>query len=87
MNSMIKRWVKIWNQTHLRPVQPGKVACQHGARAGYLPTRGAAQLCAWLLIGGLATVLVTDRRRYLSTRRLRLRADHPAVVARPLQQV
>lgn len=40
---------------------------------------GAAHLCAWLLIGGLATVLITDRRRYLSTRRLRLRADHLAV--------
>ncbi|MFS8103075.1 hypothetical protein LFM09_38705 [Lentzea alba] len=32
---------------------------------------GVAELCTWLLVGGLATVLVTDRRRYLSGRRLR----------------
>jgi putative membrane protein len=33
---------------------------------------GIAELAAWLVVGVLAAILVTDRRRYLSTRRLRL---------------
>jgi putative membrane protein len=33
---------------------------------------GIAELAAWLVVGVLAAILVTDRRRYLSTRQLRL---------------
>lgn len=33
---------------------------------------GLAELAAWLVVGVLTAILVTDRRRYLSTRRLRL---------------
>ena len=33
---------------------------------------GIAELAAWLVVGVLAAILVTDRRRYLSTRRLRM---------------
>ena len=33
---------------------------------------GLAELTAWLVVGVLTAILVTDRRRYLSTRRLRL---------------
>ena len=33
---------------------------------------GLAELLAWLIVGGLAAMVVTDRRRYLSTRRLRV---------------
>ncbi|MFI9380122.1 YhgE/Pip family protein [Kutzneria sp. NPDC052558] len=33
---------------------------------------GIAELFGWLIVGMLATILVTDRRRYLSTRQLRL---------------
>lgn len=33
---------------------------------------GIAELFGWLIVGVLAAILVTDRRRYLSTRQLRL---------------
>lgn len=42
---------------------------------------GIAALVAWLVVGLLATILVTDRRRYVSPRRLRLDAPE----ARPAQ--
>lgn len=60
--------------------------------AGYLPTHGAVialrggpgllsgvvELAVWLGIGTLASIVVTDRRRYLSTRQLRHGALLPA---------
>jgi len=39
---------------------------------------GVVELAVWLAIGALATILVTDRRRYLSTRQLRHGALLPA---------
>ncbi|MFC3895729.1 YhgE/Pip family protein [Lentzea rhizosphaerae] len=63
------------------PTRGAVIALRAVATGGPGLTTGVAHLCAWLLIGGLATVLITDRRRYLSTRRLRLRADHLAVAA------
>lgn len=38
---------------------------------------GIAQLAAWLLIGTLVSILITDRRRYLSAKSVRLRRTRP----------
>ncbi|ADD45369.1 YhgE/Pip domain-containing protein [Stackebrandtia nassauensis] len=39
---------------------------------------GTVQLAAWLAVGTLATIVITDRRRYLSTRQLRRGTVLPA---------
>ncbi|NUT95371.1 MAG: YhgE/Pip domain-containing protein [Saccharothrix sp.] len=53
------------------PTHGAVIALRATATGGPGLASGVAELCAWLLIGGLASVLVTDRRRYLSPRRLR----------------
>ncbi|MEV4049823.1 hypothetical protein AB0J55_01445 [Amycolatopsis sp. NPDC049688] len=40
-------------------------------------TTGVAQPAAWLVAGTLVPILVTDRRRYLSAKSVRLRHAHP----------
>ncbi|MEV0893771.1 YhgE/Pip family protein [Promicromonospora sp. NPDC050262] len=42
---------------------------------------GVAELVAWLVVGLLATIVVTDRRRYVSPRRLRLDAPEQQAAA------
>ncbi|WP_191259901.1 hypothetical protein [Amycolatopsis oliviviridis] len=38
---------------------------------------GIAQLATWLLVGALVSILIIDRRRYLSTKSVRLRRARP----------
>jgi len=42
---------------------------------------GVAELVAWLAVGLLATIVVTDRRRYVSPRALRLAESRPGAAS------
>ncbi|GAB3163308.1 hypothetical protein GCM10027258_83460 [Amycolatopsis stemonae] len=42
---------------------------------------GVAQLAAWLLVGTLVSILITDRRRYLSAKSVRLRRTRRPLTA------
>ncbi|MER6893563.1 YhgE/Pip domain-containing protein, partial [Amycolatopsis sp. NPDC000740] len=55
------------------PTHGAVLALRAAATDGTGLATGVAQLAAWLLVGGLVSILVTDRRRYLSARSIRLR--------------
>lgn len=55
------------------PTHGAVLALRAAATDGTGLTTGVAQLAAWLLVGTLVSILVTDRRRYLSSRSVRLR--------------
>ncbi|MET9265351.1 YhgE/Pip family protein [Amycolatopsis sp. NPDC004079] len=55
------------------PTHGAVLALRAAATDGTGLAAGVAQLAAWLLVGGLVSILVTDRRRYLSARSIRLR--------------
>ena len=59
------------------PTHGAIIALRAAATGGAGLTSGIVELAAWLVIGTLASIVVTDRRRYLSTRQLRVQA-HPA---------
>ncbi|GAB3899429.1 hypothetical protein GCM10029964_085350 [Kibdelosporangium lantanae] len=59
------------------PTHGAVLALRATATDGTGLTTGVAQLAAWLLVGTLVSVLVTDRRRYLSAKSIRLRHAHP----------
>lgn len=54
------------------PTHGAVIALRAAALGGSGLATGITQLAVWLAIGALATILVTDRRRNLSTRHLRL---------------
>lgn len=54
------------------PTRGAVLALRATATDGTGLTTGVAQLAAWLLVGTLVSILVTDRRRYLSARNVRL---------------
>jgi putative membrane protein len=54
------------------PTHGAVLALRGAATDGTGLTTGIAELAAWLLVGTLASILITDRRRYLSTKKLRL---------------
>ncbi|ADD42993.1 YhgE/Pip family protein [Stackebrandtia nassauensis] len=54
------------------PTHGAIIALRAAASGGAGLTEGVTQLAVWLGIGAVAAVIVTDRRRYLSPRRLRL---------------
>ncbi|WP_372669221.1 YhgE/Pip family protein [Amycolatopsis kentuckyensis] len=56
------------------PTHGAVLALRAAATDGTGLTTGVAQLAAWLLVGTLVSILVTDRRRYLSTKSVRLPA-------------
>ncbi|HWD04157.1 MAG TPA: YhgE/Pip family protein [Kribbella sp.] len=55
------------------PTHGAVLALRAAATDGTGLTTGVAQLAAWLVVGTLVSILVTDRRRYLSSRSVRLR--------------
>ncbi|WP_020673147.1 YhgE/Pip family protein [Amycolatopsis nigrescens] len=61
------------------PTHGAVLALRAAATGGAGLTTGIAQLAAWLLVGALTSILVTDRRRYLSTRMVRLPGTRPLV--------
>ncbi|MDS0139986.1 MULTISPECIES: YhgE/Pip family protein [unclassified Amycolatopsis] len=54
------------------PTHGAVLALRATATDGTGLTTGVAQLGAWLLVGTLVSIVVTDRRRYLSARNVRL---------------
>ncbi|MFC0437063.1 YhgE/Pip family protein [Kutzneria buriramensis] len=54
------------------PTQGAVLALRAAATDGTGLTAGVVHLAAWLLVGALVSILVTDRRRYLSARNVRL---------------
>jgi putative membrane protein len=54
------------------PTHGAIVALRAVSTGGPGLVRGVVELCAWLAVGVFAAVVVTDRRRYLSARQLRL---------------
>ena len=69
------------------PTRGAVLALRAVATGGPGLVTGVVQVAAWLIVGTLATILVTDRRRYLSPRRLRLDAplDRRAPVSTVLE--
>jgi putative membrane protein len=61
------------------PTHGAVLALRAAATDGTGLTTGVAQLAAWLLVGTLVSILITDRRRYLSSRSVRLRDTKPLV--------
>ena len=59
------------------PTHDAVLALRAAATDGTGLTTGVAQLAAWLVVGTLVSILVTDRRRYLSAKSIRLRHAHP----------
>ncbi|QKV78485.1 YhgE/Pip family protein [Amycolatopsis sp. Hca4] len=59
------------------PTHGAVLALRAAATDGTGLTTGVAQLAAWLVVGTLVSILVTDRRRYLSAKSIRLRHAHP----------
>ncbi|MFE0022614.1 YhgE/Pip family protein [Amycolatopsis sp. NPDC059021] len=59
------------------PTHGAVLALRAAATDGTGLTTGVAQLAAWLLVGTLVSILITDRRRYLSAKSIRLRHAHP----------
>ncbi|MGW3963987.1 YhgE/Pip family protein [Amycolatopsis sp. NPDC005003] len=59
------------------PTHGAVLALRAAATDGAGLTTGVAQLAAWLVVGTLVSILVTDRRRYLSAKTIRLRHAHP----------
>ncbi|WP_086837987.1 YhgE/Pip family protein [Amycolatopsis kentuckyensis] len=59
------------------PTHGAVLALRAAATDGTGLTTGVAQLAAWLLVGTLVSILITDRRRYLSAKSVRLRRTHP----------
>lgn len=53
------------------PTHGAVIALRATATGGPGLVGGIVELAVWLAIGTLATIVVTDRRRYLSTRQLR----------------
>ncbi|MGW4214878.1 YhgE/Pip family protein [Lentzea sp. NPDC004789] len=63
------------------PTHGAVIALRATATGGPGLATGVAELCAWLFVGVLASILVTDRRRHLSTRQVRLNPDRLAPAA------
>ncbi|WP_037321421.1 YhgE/Pip family protein [Amycolatopsis orientalis] len=59
------------------PTHGAVLALRAAATDGTGLTTGVAQLAAWLVVGTLVSILITDRRRYLSAKSVRLRHAHP----------
>ncbi|WP_039912023.1 membrane protein, partial [Amycolatopsis vancoresmycina] len=59
------------------PTHGAILALRAAATDGTGLTTGVAQLAAWLVAGTLVSILITDRRRYLSAKSVRLRRTHP----------
>ncbi|WP_206793298.1 YhgE/Pip family protein [Amycolatopsis sp. MtRt-6] len=59
------------------PTHGAVLALRAAATDGTGLTTGVAQLAAWLVVGTLVSILITDRRRYLSAKSIRLRHAHP----------
>ena len=59
------------------PTHGAVLALRAAATDGTGLTTGIAQLAAWLVVGTLVSILITDRRRYLSAKSIRLRHAHP----------
>ncbi|MEV6824872.1 YhgE/Pip family protein [Amycolatopsis sp. NPDC051102] len=59
------------------PTRGAVLALRAAATDGTGLTTGIAQLAAWLVVGTLVSILITDRRRYLSAKSIRLRHAHP----------
>jgi putative membrane protein len=62
------------------PTHGAVIALRATATGGPGLVGGIVELGVWLAIGALATIVVTDRRRYLSTKQLRHSALRPATV-------
>ncbi|WP_037366869.1 YhgE/Pip family protein [Amycolatopsis orientalis] len=61
------------------PTHGAVLALRAAATDGTGLTTGVAQLAAWLVVGTLVSILITDRRRYLSSRSVRLRPVRPSI--------
>lgn len=59
------------------PTHGAVLALRAAATDGTGLTTGVAQLAAWLVVGTVVSILITDRRRYLSARSVRLHHAHP----------
>ena len=68
------------SRTGYLPTHGAVIALRATATGGPGLVGGIVELVVWLTIGTLATIVVTDRRRYLSTKQLRHRALRPATV-------
>ena len=62
------------------PTHGAVIALRATATGGPGLIGGIVELAVWLAIGTLATIVVTDRRRYLSTKQLRHSTLRPATV-------
>ncbi|MET8757771.1 YhgE/Pip family protein [Lentzea sp. NPDC004782] len=67
----------LYSLANYLPTHGAVLALRAAATDGTGLTTGIAELAAWLVIGTLVSILITDRRRYLSARSLRLRHPHP----------
>jgi putative membrane protein len=67
----------LYTLTDYLPTHAAVLALRATATGNPGPLRGAVQLAAWLVIGVTATIVITDRRRYLSPRQLRRRVSTP----------
>lgn len=62
----------LYSMTDVLPTHGAVIALRAVAAGGPGLVSGVVQLAAWLAVGALATIVVTDRRRYLSGRQLRI---------------